>query len=144
MVITQVSMAGYDLATHGTILLSKVNIKELRQIYLIFTYIRLIYMSMQPLQNLWRQLPADFGSKYIPVQIWQRSEFSFTFSKRFRLMYSSPSSFFRIRGLSMFATRPTPNEQQKLNKRSRIRAGFWYTASFQRGARGGVSESLLG
>ena len=52
MVITQVSMAGYNLATHGTILLSKVNIKEISEIERIFTYIRLIYMSMQPLQNL--------------------------------------------------------------------------------------------
>ena len=52
MVITQVSMARYDLSTHGTILLSKVNIKEINENEMTFTYIRFIYMSMQPLQNL--------------------------------------------------------------------------------------------
>ena len=44
----------------------------------------------------------------MPVQIWHRSEFSLTFSKRSREMYASPSSEEIVRGLSMEATMPTP------------------------------------
>ena len=76
MVISQVAVAHDKLTAHRAVFLAKwqerEHVKRMKwlnfdswggKIGVAHTYILLMYWSMQLLQNLWRQLPADFGSK---------------------------------------------------------------------------------
>ena len=64
MVISEVAMAGDDLAADGAVLLARwqTGAEKVRGTGRA-TYMRLMYWSMQLLQNLWRQAPEDLGSQ---------------------------------------------------------------------------------